>query len=268
MASIETATRTAPANGGLRVEHPAEGVQVLVFDRPKRRNSLDVEVLTRLTHELERIRVDPGVRALIITGANGVFSAGADFSKLEDAPQTAESAVAELLAKAMLVAETLWALPQPTIAAIDGPAVGAGMSLALACDIRLGSASMTLFPSFIRMGLLPDTGASWLLPRLVGESAALQILLAGRPVDAGYAQQLGLVSGLSDDALGAAVELATMFAARPAKAVTATKRLLREVAGGDLARAIEIEATGQAAALHGGEFADTFAAWRTSRNAD
>jgi enoyl-CoA hydratase/carnithine racemase len=268
VAGTETAAQAAPTNSALRVENPAEGAQVLVLDRPERRNSLDVGVFTQLADELERTRTDSSVRVLILTGANGAFCSGADFSQLQELSAMAESEVAELLTCEMLVAERLWALPQPTIAAIDGPAVGAGISLALACDIRVGSPSMVLLPSFIRMGLLPDTGASWLLPRLIGEGAALEILLSGRPVGATRAQHLGLVSQLSDDALAAALELATTFAARPARAVAATKQLLREAAGGDLTRAIAIEGDAQSAAIHGGEFADAFTAWRTSRIAD
>jgi enoyl-CoA hydratase/carnithine racemase len=266
--STETATQTARADGGLRMEHPTEGVQVLVLDREKHRNSLDLEVFTRLAHELALIRTDSAVRALILTGANGAFSAGADFAALEHLSQQSETEVAELLARLMRVVDLLWALPQPTIAAIDGPAVGGGMSLALACDIRVGSPTMALFPSFIRMGLLPDMGASWLLPRLIGEGAALELLLAGRPVDAELALRMGLAHHLSDDALATALGLATTFAARPAAAVRATKRLLRGAAGCTLAQSIDLEATAQAAAIHGSEFADTFAAWRATRSAD
>ncbi|MDT5166842.1 MAG: 2-(1,2-epoxy,2-dihydrophenyl)acetyl-CoA isomerase [Mycobacterium sp.] len=261
----ETATRTAPTDGGLRVEHPAEGVRVLVLDRRERRNSLDLEVFIRLAHELAVIRTDSAVRSVILTGANGAFSSGADFASLEDLSRRAETEVAELLARQMRVVEMLWTLPQPTIAAIDGPAVGAGMSLALACDIRVGSPTMALFPSFIRMGLLPDMGASWLLPRLIGEGAALQLLLAGRPIDAESALRIGLVHQLSDDAFAAALDLATTFAARPAPAVVATKRLLREAADGDLAQAVDLEAGAQAAAIHGSEFAGMFATWRAAR---
>jgi enoyl-CoA hydratase/carnithine racemase len=264
----ETATRTAPTDGGLRVEHPAEGVRVLVLDRRERRNPLDLEVLTRLAHELALIRTDSTVRAVILTGANGAFSSGADFALIEQLSQRPEAEVAELLARHMRVVDMLWALPQPTIAAIDGPAVGAGMSLALACDIRVGAPTMALFPSFIRMGLLPDMGASWLLPRLIGEGAALELLLAGRPIDAERALRMGLVHQVSDDALATALDLAMTFAARPAAAVVATKRLLREAAEGDLARAVDLEAGAQAAAVHGSEFADMFATWRATRIAD
>jgi enoyl-CoA hydratase/carnithine racemase len=266
--SAETATRSAPTDGGLRVEHPAEGVRVLILDRGEHRNSLDVDVLSRLAHELALIRTDSAVRSVILTGANDAFSSGADFALIEQLSQRPEAEVAELLARHMRVVDMLWALPQPTIAAIDGPAAGAGMSLALACDVRVGSPTLALCPSFIRMGLLPDMGASWLLPRLIGEGAALELLLAGRPIDAERALGMGLVHHLSDDARAAALELATSFAARPAAAVVATKRLLREAADGDLARAVDLEAGAQAAAVHGNEFADTFATWRATRIAD
>jgi enoyl-CoA hydratase/carnithine racemase len=266
--STGTATRAAPIDGGLRVEDPAEGVRLLVLDRRERRNPLDLEVLTRLARELALIRTDSAVRAVILTGANGAFSSGADFALIEQLSQQPEAEVAELLGRHMRVVDTLWALPQPTIAAIEGPAVGAGMSLALACDIRVGSPTMALFPSFIRMGLLPDMGASWLLPRLIGEGAALELLLAGRPIDAEHALRMGLVHHLSDDAFATALDLAKTFAARPAAAVVATKRLLREAANGDLARAADLEAGAQAAAAHGSEFADMFATWRATRSVD
>jgi enoyl-CoA hydratase/carnithine racemase len=266
--SIETATRSAPTEGGLRVDDPGQGVRILVLDRSEHRNSLDVSVLTRLAHELALIRTDSAIRAVILTGANGAFSSGADFALIEQLSQRPEAEVAELLALHMRVVDMLWGLPQPTISAIDGPAVGAGMSLALACDIRVGSPTMSLLPSFIRMGLLPDMGASWLLPRLIGEGAALEFLLAGRPIDAERALQMGLVHHVHDDALGTALELATTFAGRPGTAVVATKRLLREAAEGDLARAVGLEAGAQAAAAHGKEFADMFATWRSTRSAD
>jgi enoyl-CoA hydratase/carnithine racemase len=268
MTGTEPATRSAPIGAGLRVDHPAEGVRALVFDHQQSRNALDIEVLTRLSHELALIRTDPAVRAVILTGANGAFSAGADFGALEHLSQQSEGEVAKSLAGLMRVVDLLYALPQPTIAALDGPAVGGGMSLALACDIRVGSPRMTMFPPFIRMGLLPDMGASWMLPRLIGEGAALQLLLTGRPTDAESALRMGLVDQLSDDAFATALDLATTFAARPAAAVQATKRLLRRSADGTLAEAIELEAAAQAAAIHGSEFAETFATWRATRSAD
>jgi enoyl-CoA hydratase/carnithine racemase len=261
-------TRTATPSAGLRVEHPAPGVRMLIFDRREARNSLDIGVLGRLADEVTLVGADPSVRTVLLAGANGAFCAGADFRALQELSDLSEAQVARVLERAMLVANALRNLPQPTIAAIDGPAVGAGMSLALACDIRIGSPSMVLLPAFIRMGLLPDTGASWLLPKVIGEGPALELLLSGRPVDAHRALRLGLVSDVCDDVVAAALELARTFAERPPAAVAATKRLLREAGGGGLAMAIGLEATAQAAAIHGGEFAASFATWRTSRVAD
>jgi enoyl-CoA hydratase/carnithine racemase len=107
-----------------------------------------------------------------------------------------------------------------------------------------------------------------LLPRLIGEGAALELLLAGRPIDAAHALRIGLVRQLSDDAFATALDLAKTFVARPAAAVMATKRLLRVAADGDLAQAVDLEAGAQAAASHGSEFADMFATWRATRIAD
>ena len=268
---MNIATKTTPpvaTSAGMRIEDQANGVRIVIFDRPTRRNSIDAEFLTRLARELDAIAADPDVRVVILTGANGIFSAGADFQDLDNMFAMTEAEVDELLSHEMLVAQQIWELPQPTIAAINGPAVGAAMSLALACDIRIGSPSMALLPSFIRMGLVPDTGMSWLLPHLIGQGPALEVVLSGRPINAEQARRLGLVSQVTDDALASALELAATFAARPPAAVRTTKRLLRDAAQGDLARAIKIEARIQAASIHGAEFSAAFAGWRTSRVAD
>ncbi|MFE2955552.1 enoyl-CoA hydratase/isomerase family protein [Nocardia tengchongensis] len=241
-----------------------DGIRVLTLDRPGRHNAITDALFTALVDELEAIPEDRRVRAVVLTGANGAFSAGGDFDTLTTLGETSEAKVAEQLSRTMRASALLWALPQPTFAAVDGAAVGAGMSLALACDIRVASPAAILLPSFIHMGLVPDSGASWLLPRLIGEGPALQVLLAGRPVDAARAHQLGLVSQISTDPLAVALELAAEYTRRPQAAV-ATKRLLRTVAAGDLATAIDLEAVAQAAAFHSGEFTAAFDAWRTTR---
>lgn len=255
------------SHSGLLVRQRPDGIRVLTFDRPGRHNSIDDALLTALVHELEAITENSGVRAVVLTGANGTFSAGGDFTTIAELGDSSERAVTENLSRTMRAAALLWALPQPTFAAIDGPAVGAGMSLALACDIRIASPTAMFLPSFIQMGLVPDTGASWLLPRLIGEGRALQLLLAGRPVDAPRAHELGLVSQVSTDPLLVSLELAAQYTRRP-RAAVAIKRLLRTAAAGDLAAAIDLEASAQAAAFHGGEFTAAFDSWRTSRTVD
>src|ERR1700678_4841359 len=111
---VTSTETTAPTGGGLRVDHPADGVRTLVFDHQESRIALDIELLTRLSHELALIRNDSAVRALILTGANGAFSAGADFGALEHLSQQSEAEVAESLARLMRVVDLLWGLPQPT----------------------------------------------------------------------------------------------------------------------------------------------------------
>jgi enoyl-CoA hydratase/carnithine racemase len=265
---LEAARGWDASAAGVRVQRGADGVCLLVLDRPGCLNALDPQILNCLLRELESIAVDPGVRAVVLTGAGGAFSSGADLNLIEGLTEMPEGETMRFLAEVMRVSSLLWSLPQPTIAAVEGAAVGAGMSLALACDVRIASPRAVLFASFIRMGLLPDCGASWLLPRLIGEGAALELLLAGRPVDAEQALRTGLVSRVCEDPGQSALELAATFARRPATAVAATKRLVRQVAGGSLADAIETEAAAQAAAFHRNEFSDTIDAWRLSRTVD
>lgn len=253
---------------GMRVEHGPDGVCQVVFDRPGTLNAVGPETLECLTRVLTILGDDRTVRALILTGAGGGFCSGADLNMIEGFAEKSEIEVAATLRHTMRVSALLRALPQPTIAVVGGPAAGAGMSFALSCDVRIASPTAVLLPSFIRMGLVPDCGLSWLLPRLIGDGAALEMLVAGRPVAAGRAAELGLFTRVCDDPMAAALELATMFAARPPRAVAATKRLLRAAATSSLEGAIDAEALAQAAAFHRAEFADSVAGWRSGRHAD
>lgn len=253
---------------GMRVEHGVDGVRQVIFDRPGTLNAIDIEMLEGLLLALEVIRDDPAVRTVILTGVGGGFCSGADLNLIGGFAEVTEDEVAATLRRTMRVSAALRTLPQPTIAVVDGPAVGAGMSFALSCDVRIASRSALLLPSFIRMGLVPDCGLSWLLPRLIGDGAALAMLVAGRPVDAGRAAELGLFWRVCDQPMAAALELAAVFAARPPLAVAATKQLLRAATTGGIEDAIDAEAAAQAAAFHGTEFADSVTAWRTGRHAD
>ena len=256
------------AGAGLRVECGPVGVCQVIFDRPGTLNSINLVTLEGLLRALDAIRNDSAVRAVILTGANGGFCSGADLNQIDRYAEATEAEVAATLQHSMRAAATLRGLPQPTIAVLDGPAVGAGMSFALSCDVRIASPSSLLLPAFIRMGLLPDCGLSWLLPRLIGDGAALEMLITGRPVDAERAAELGLFTRVCDDPMAAARELATLFAARPPLAVAATKQLLRAAATSSIEEAIDAEAAAQAAAFHRDEFASSVGAWRSHRNAD
>jgi enoyl-CoA hydratase len=267
-ADAELLVRFEDGDTGPRVEYPGDGVVLVVFDRPECVNALTPSAMLRVSRELQRIAEDPAVRVVVVTGANGAFSAGADLNAIEQVAALPVAEVRDLLAQIMRMTAVLWGLPQPTIAAIEGPAAGGGMALALACDIRVAAPDSVLLAPFINMGLVPDCGLSWTLPRLVGEGHALEILLSGRPVHANRCAQLGLFTQVCPDPLGAALDLAATFARRPPAAVRATKALVRKVAHGSLDEAITHEAHTQAEALHGTEFARAVGPWRASRRPD
>ena len=244
-------------------------VAILRMNHPEVLNALSPEMLQGMTDALDAIAKSDGrTRCLVLTGTGRAFSTGANLQGRggNDAMPRGAGHTLETVFHPFI--RRLRDLPYPIVTAVNGAAAGAGMSVALMGDLVLCARSAYFLQAFRRIGLVPDCGSTWLLPRLIGEGAALELLLAGRPIDPGHALRMGLVHHLSDDALATALELATTFAARPAAAVAATKRLLRAAAEGDLARAVDLEAGAQAAASHGSEFADMFATWRATRIAD
>jgi enoyl-CoA hydratase/carnithine racemase len=245
----------------LVLEHPADGVVTLVMTRPAVRNALTTAMCRELPRVLRQLAGDANVRAVVLTGAGGAFSAGADLDDLDRLPGGADEHAA-LLLEAFDAVRTIRGMPQPVIAAIEGPAVGGGLGLALACDIRLASADARFGAPFIHMGLIPDYGLTATLPRLAGAAAALELLLSGRYVDAAEALELGLATRVVDDPVRAAVELGAAFASGPPQAAALTKRLVYGGLASDIGAAIRTEATQQAHALRGPEFAEHFDRWR------
>jgi len=184
---------------GVRVTRPRDGVTLLLIDRPEHYNALGETVLLSLEGLIDGLAGDPSTRAVVISGAGAAFCAGGDLDLTRKAWEAARQWGEEFLGQALRPALALHRLPQPTIAAINGPVAGAGLGLALACDIRIAAPTATFSAPFIHMGLVPDMGITWLLPRLVGFGTAIELLLSGRQVEAGEAQARGLVSRLCDD---------------------------------------------------------------------
>lgn len=168
------------------------GVAVVTLVRPDQRNALNMELKTQLAEVLARVTEDPRARAVLLTGAGPVFCAGGDINEmyLNDSPERSRSRLEGLL---RTVVEPLMNLRKPTIAALNGDAHGAGLSLALACDLIVASEGAVLSCAFGRMGLVPDCGASHLLPRRVGLAVAKDLVFSGRRVAAEAALDLGLV---------------------------------------------------------------------------
>ncbi|MDO8362728.1 MAG: enoyl-CoA hydratase-related protein [Actinomycetota bacterium] len=187
----------------LRTE-PAEGIAVLTLNRPSALNAMSAELVQSLHEQLQAIAVDPAVRVVILTGAGRGFCAGLDLGGYGEAPHTAHlGRTQKMFAVQKHIASlipTLRSLPQPVIAAVNGPAAGGGFALVMGSDIRLAARSAKFNAAFIRIGLSAcDIGTSWLLPRLVGVARAQELMLTGRLFDADEAYRIGLVVDLLDD---------------------------------------------------------------------
>lgn len=184
--------------------HPAAGIAQLTLNRPDSLNSMTAELVQSLHEHLDAIAVDPEVRVVVLTGSGRGFCAGLDLRGYGQAPHTehlgrtqAGFAVQKHIASLM---PKLRSLPQPVIAAVNGPAAGGGFALVLGSDIRLAARSARFNAAFIRIGLSAcDIGTSWVLPRLVGAARAQELMLTGRVFDAEEAYRIGLVVDLVDD---------------------------------------------------------------------
>jgi enoyl-CoA hydratase len=251
------------SDDGVRLEHPEPGIAVMRFARPRNLNALGDDTVAAIGRLLERIGADAATRVLVLTGEGKGFCAGFDLGLAADAPGSAELGettawMRRQEAFASLVTR-LRALPQPVIAAVNGPANGAGLGLALAAEIRIAGRSAKFNAAFVRVGMSScDIGVSWLLPRCVGLSRAFDIMLTGRMVDAVEAERIGLVSELVDDAalLPRALEVARAIAANSAFGVWMTKRgTWANAETGSLQAAIELENRTQILARTTGELA-------------
>lgn len=219
----------------LRVE-TSDGVRTITLDRPDRLNAVNVTLSRELPHAVLDASHDDDVRVVVITGNGRAFCAGLDLA--DEAARRANTR-AERLDPMRWVGRWVLAVTQcdkPVIAAVNGPAAGAGFGLALACDIRLAHASATFTAGYIRRGLSPDAGLTWFLPRLIGMSRAMDIVFTGRDVSATEALDIGLVTTTFDGQSFAAgvAQYAARLAAGPPIALALTKRLLIDSASSSL----------------------------------
>jgi 2-(1,2-epoxy-1,2-dihydrophenyl)acetyl-CoA isomerase len=223
----------------------------VTLDRPDALNALDGPTKEALVVALREAAEDPAVRAVALTGAGRAFCVGQDLRELEQAyregrvPDLADALERHYVPICRLLAE----MPKPTVAVVNGVAAGAGVSLALACDLRLASEAARWRLAFSGIALVPDAGSTWHLPRLVGLSRAMEIALLGDWVDAGQALQFGLVNRVwsAEDFQREAEAALAALAAGPTLAFARTKALFRDHLGTDLAGALAGEADAQVA---------------------
>jgi 2-(1,2-epoxy-1,2-dihydrophenyl)acetyl-CoA isomerase len=259
-----TGDRAAPASTCLRFE-VADGVATITLDRPDALNALTVPLKTELLAAFRAVARDPGVRAVILTGAGRAFCAGQDL-KERLAPDAAPLAV-ELRERYNPIIAAMRGLDQPIVGAINGVAAGAGASLAFACDIRIAAEGASFVLAFGRLGLVPDSGATWLLPRLVGPSKAAELALLGESLSAVDAERFGLVARVVPaEALGAeARAVAARLAGLAPAALALTKRGLERSWSLDLDAALEDEAYRQGVAGATADHAEGLAAFLEKR---
>lgn len=208
--------------------HTSDGVRTITLDRAEKLNAVNGALAVALADALDDAARDDAVRVVVITGAGRAFCAGLDISAPPEIPSATLAERLDPYAWVGRWVQRVVACEKPVIAAINGPAAGAGFGLALACDVRLMASSATLTAGYVRRGLSPDAGVSYFLPRHVGLARAADILLTGRDVDAAEAERIGLVAMVSPDegfAAGVDAYVARLAAGAPV-AQALTKRLL------------------------------------------
>jgi len=244
-------------------------VATLTLNRPEARNALNMELKRALAATFREIAGDREIRAVLLTGSGGAFCAGGDVKEL-DATRTALTSRDRMHWLLHEVFIPLARLEVPTVAAVNGATFGAGMSLALACDIVIASEEAVFSFAFSRMGLVPDCGALWFLPQVLGPGRAKELLFTARRFDAEEALQLGLVQRVvpADELTSAGSELAASLAAGPVDALRMTKRLLEQAATLTLDEVAELESYAQGIAMSSAEHAEALRAFQERRAPD
>jgi 2-(1,2-epoxy-1,2-dihydrophenyl)acetyl-CoA isomerase len=248
----------------LRVE-AVDAVTTLTLDRADALNSLTVDLKNELLAALKSIGRDRAVRAVVLTGAGRAFCAGQDLrERLE--PDAAPLAV-ELRERYNPIIAAMRRLEKPIVGAVNGVAAGAGASLAFACDIRLAAPEATFLLAFGRVGLVPDSGATWFLPRLVGTAKALEMALTTEPLSAADAERFGLVARVvpAPDLLAEAQGLAGRLAAGAPRAIALTKRAMNRSWDATLDEHLDYEADLQGLAGATADHAEGVAAFVEKR---
>lgn len=241
------------------------GIARITLDRPDVYNAFTRDTIEELTDALERAS-DDDVYALVLTGAGDGFCTGADVTTMPDWADQSKTEYASFLRDVQSVVRRLRRQGLPSVAAINGPAIGAGCDFALACDVRFIAPDAYLREGFVRVGLVPGDGGAWLLPRLVGESKAKEYLLTGDDITANDALELGLVSEIVDEPQERATAFAGQVRDLPATAVQNTNRLASSDLSFDdhLERAIDY----QWECVNDPEHEEAIAAFRDDREPD
>jgi 2-(1,2-epoxy-1,2-dihydrophenyl)acetyl-CoA isomerase len=243
------------------------GVATLTLARPEALNALTTDMATRLLPQLcAEATADDDVKVVVVTGTGRGFCSGADVAeRIPTVLKGADTATLERQVGAFVL--PVWRIPKPVIAAVNGVAAGGGMSIACAADFRYLARSARFAAAFVRRGLMPDSGLTYLLPKWVARSTALRIMMTGADVSAEEALRIGLADEVVDDdrLLEAVHDFAEQLAAGPAVALSFTKRAVQRADSGELSAALDFESWGQSVCFKTQDFAEGLAAFREKR---
>ena len=232
------------------------GIVTLTLNEPKTRNALSPAIVAALVEHIDRINADLSVGCVILTGAGAGFSSGGNVKEMKERTGLFSGSAAEIrrgyLQGIQRMPLAMYGLEAPSIAAVNGAAIGAGCDLASMCDMRIAARSATFAESFLRVGLVSGDGGAWYLPRVVGLSKAYEMTFTGDFIEAEDAARIGLVSKVVDDdkLLDEARALARRIAAQPVHSLRLTKRLLRDSQHLSLPIALEMASSAQALVQH------------------
>jgi enoyl-CoA hydratase/carnithine racemase len=226
---------------GIRYE-VVDHVATITLDRPERRNAFTLTMIDQWVRKLGEADADPSVRVVVITGAGTSFCAGADLGEIFAQDPTPMGRKDRLAQHIQQVGLQVSRMDKPLIAAVNGPAVGAGMDMALMCDFRIASERARLSAAYVKVGVMPGNGAAYYLPRIVGQSRALELLLTGRTVDAPECLELGLVATVvaPEDLMPEVQKVAATIASYPPVLVQMIKRTVRHSVSGTFEASLDL----------------------------
>jgi 2-(1,2-epoxy-1,2-dihydrophenyl)acetyl-CoA isomerase len=247
-----------------------DGVGLIQLNRPEKMNAIGALTRQQLGEAIKQAERDDAVRVVVLTGSGRAFCSGADVTEMVAGAgmRTPEDVGIVLRNEYMPMLTRLRTMPKPVIAAMNGPAVGIGASYALACDIRIATPEAYLMEAFVNIGLAPDGGVSWLLPRLAGTGIAYEMFFTGKALSAADAHRLGVINRIVPaEKLEAEVrELAAQLAAQPRQAMAAAKRAVNHALESSYEEALEFESYLQEAQAASQEFADGVQAFLARRS--
>ena len=249
-----------------------DSIATITLNRPKVLNALNDDLMLALRSAIDKAATDNAVRAVLITGAGRAFSAGADLTSITLTPETIAKGIdpgKALIERYNPIILGIRALKKPVITVVNGPAAGAGMSIALAGDIILASQSASFLQAFVRLGLVPDAGSTWFLPRYVGDVRARALTMLAEPIDAAEAQRIGMVWKIFPDAdlMTQALAIASKLSKAPTSAIAMTKEALNASSANSLAEQLALEASQQTRAGATHDFIEGVTAFLEKRSA-